>query len=153
MKWRYLVLMMIAVVGLAVASFGIFFVYPIHKFESWVDSRLDTFAEMPYSAWEALHAACAELAATEDELSFSEGTTDYETLPDPVKTLEPLYVWVKPDRVTLRFSGGHSRFVHIEFHGDRSPAETELLAEGFFDDIVFPRSDQRPIGRLTETRP
>jgi len=145
--------MTIAVIVLAMVTFVIFVVYPIVKFESWVNSRLETFFEMPYTAWEALHASCAELAATEEELTFRNATANYETLPIPIKSLEPISVRVEPDRVMLRFSGGHSRFVHIEYCGDRTPTELELIAEGFFDGVVYPRSDQRPIGRLEETRP
>ncbi|MGJ8638599.1 MAG: hypothetical protein ACSHYA_04330 [Opitutaceae bacterium] len=153
MKWRCLLLTIVTVVVLAIFAFGILFVYAAFKFESRVNSRLETFAEMPYAAWEALHASCAALAVTEEALSFSYGTADYETLPTPIKALEPMLVWVKPDQVTLKFSGGHSRFVVIEFYGDRTPSELELIAEGFFDGVVCPRSDQRLIGHLDEARP
>lgn len=135
-------------IGFTIAALGIFFAYPIYQFESWVDSRLEIFAEMPYDAWEGLHAVCADLAAIDEALSFRKGTPDYDQLPEPIKLLEPISVQVNPGRISLRFSGGHSRYVHIEFYGDRTPSELDLISEWSYDRIVFPRSDQRPIGRI-----
>lgn len=69
---------------------------------------------MPYEEWEDLHDVCAELAESEKEFSLNSNSTGYESLPAPIRELEPISVRVEPKRVTLRFSGGHSRYVHIE---------------------------------------
>ena len=56
-------------------------------------------------------------------------------LPESTHILEPQRVWVNSGNVTLRFSGGHSQYVHIEYYGDRSPPELELITESIFSEV------------------
>ena len=83
------------------------------SFDRWVDGRLHTFAEYSYDDWKEIHDACAELAESREDVSVAFEEEGWEDLPEALQRTEARRIWLKGGRVTLRFSGGHARYLHI----------------------------------------
>ena len=78
MKKQKIAMILTSGFTLFVVITGVLSLLPIFRFESWVNSRIKIFAEMPYSEWKELHVACAELETLTPELNLGRKDTGYE---------------------------------------------------------------------------
>ena len=139
-----------ALVVLVLAPFVALIVQSV-RHDRWVSGRLETFANYSYAEWQQIHNACGDLVEAGNSLSVSRDGDGWDKLPAVLTRTEPMRIWVDGNRVTLRYSGGHARFVHIEFSGGTEP-QTELIAEWMYTGVVYPSEDQRTVAekRLDE---
>jgi hypothetical protein len=148
MKWRTSILAAVVLVGVPVSGVALLVLLPIYRFEKWVDDRVKLFGDLSYENWKGIYDGCALIADNSGDFGWSQDSEGYDQLPSSIKELEPRSVYVRGDSVYLHFSGGHSRFVMMEYRRNREPPELHLLMEHSFAGLVFPRTDQRTLRQM-----
>ncbi len=134
------------VIGFPLTLFGTI-LYRMAKHERWVEGRIEDFANYSYDEWLSLYDACKQLASEsgEDQRGWGRKSDDWGDLPEAIRATDPMNVNASRAQVRLRFSGGHSRFVHILYDPNGGSPELYLYAEPMASGCVVPREDQRPL--------
>ncbi len=135
---------------LGILGVGALFFWPAFRHDAWVEERLAVFDGYTALEWREVFEACAEFAESGKERGFSWGTESYGNLPLAIQKTEVRSVWVQPPNVSLRFSGGHFRYVHLEYCGEQDPPVLMMNAPSFFCGDVFPSEGSRPLSEREE---